>query len=165
MTAGLVKFSLAINSIFSCWRSVSARITCAISASTECSCLAAESASGSILFTRRSWRPPSSNLVSMNVSRMLLAKASSVAAAPRQRTFALLCWRVSGRFARHVRARPLCRAPCWRSCSCRCRCYRSAGQVGSSRRPQFGPPHGRSLGSRLCPPSCTEVGIRDAFFP
>ena len=67
MTAGLVKFSLAISSIFSCCRLVSSCSTRAISGSTAVTDL-----TGLNLFTRRPCRPPS-NFASRNAFTIFLA--------------------------------------------------------------------------------------------
>ena len=129
MTAGLVKFSLAISSMFSCWRRRSCSMASAISGSTCCK-------------LQFGWRDSWFHLV----HAALVAAAFELRAQERIHDFAgqlragWSCRPGRGRWRRcaGARARPSarrtparrgCRGPCWRRCSCRCRWCRPAGRI------------------------------------
>ena len=121
-----MKFSLAISSMFSCWR----RRSCSI----DLGDLGVHSLQvagrwdvfwGSILLTRRSWRPPS-NWAARKASTILRAASGGVVLPARQSTLALLCWRARAAVCSSATRAARTPGPCWRRCSCRCRWCRRA---------------------------------------
>ena len=149
MTAGLVKFSLAISSMFSCWRWRSWSMASAISGSTFRRRKFAGANCVSIFNTRRSWRPPSNlrgdegienffgGFDGVFCGRSSKGRWHHCAGASAMAVILVLGLRRRAR-----------RRLCWRRCSCRRRWCRSARPVPRGHRRRPAPPAARNRDNR-----------------